>query len=121
MSKIFHFEIPAEDPERAIKFYESTFGWNIQKWQGPIEYWLVMTGDKSEEGIQGAIMRKTDELGVINTIRVANFDESFQKITTQGGTVVSGKITVPGVGYMAYFKDPDGNLLSIMQEDESVK
>lgn len=44
MARIVHFEIPADDPERAIKFYEDVFGWEVQKWEGPFDYWLVTTG-----------------------------------------------------------------------------
>ncbi len=43
MPRVIHFEIPASDPERAAAFYKKTFGWKIEKWPGPTEYWLVTT------------------------------------------------------------------------------
>src|SRR5439155_2181220 len=43
MSRVIHFEIPASDPERASAFYQKVFGWKIEKWPGPMEYWLVTT------------------------------------------------------------------------------
>ncbi|HPT75026.1 MAG TPA: VOC family protein, partial [Methanomassiliicoccaceae archaeon] len=55
MPRVIHFEIPAEDPERAVEFYKKVFGWKIDKWEGPIDYWLVMTGENDEPGINGAI------------------------------------------------------------------
>jgi hypothetical protein len=52
-----HFELPADDPKRAIAFYEKVFGWTITKWDAPMDYWLVTTGNDDEPGINGAIMR----------------------------------------------------------------
>lgn len=49
------FEIPADDPGRAAKFYDDVFGWKV-KWDGPIDYWLVTTGEDEEPGINGAII-----------------------------------------------------------------
>ena len=71
MGRVTHFEINAEDPERAIKFYRDALGWTIEKWGGPIEYWLVMTGDEKTPGIDGAIMRGEKRgMGTYNTIEV---------------------------------------------------
>ena len=62
MSRVNHFEINADDPERAAKFYANVCGWKIDKWKGPIEYWLVTTGESDEPGIDGAIMRREKPL-----------------------------------------------------------
>ena len=56
MSKVIHFEIPADDPERAVTFYKNVFDWEIQKWEGPMDYWLATAGPDDELGINGAIM-----------------------------------------------------------------
>lgn len=53
MPRVVHFEIDAKKPERAIEFYEKVFGWKIEKWKGPVDYWLIMTGKESESGIDG--------------------------------------------------------------------
>ena len=53
MPRPVHFEIPAENPERAMKFYQAVFGWSFQKWDGPMPYWLITTGPASEPGITG--------------------------------------------------------------------
>ena len=58
MPKVIWFEIPADDPGRAAKFYEDVFGWKVEKWDGPFDYWLVTTGPDDEPGINGAIMTK---------------------------------------------------------------
>ncbi len=47
MPRVVHFEIYADQPERAIKFYQDVFGWNFQKWNGPYDYRLVTTGENN--------------------------------------------------------------------------
>ncbi|MGZ7067988.1 MAG: VOC family protein, partial [Methanobacterium sp.] len=101
MPRVVHFEIPADDPERAIEFYKNVFGWKIDKWEGPFDYWLVTTGEEEEPGINGAIMSK--EMGdmIRNTIGVENFNEYAEKIKNAGGKMLTDKQTIPGIGIMA--------------------
>ena len=122
MSRVVHFEIPADDPERSIKFYEEVFGWTIEKWDGPIEYWLIMTGQEDQPGIDGGLARRTDpEIGVENTIEVADLDLSLTAVADNGGQVIRPKMTVPGVGWMAYIKDTEGNIFGLMESDLEAK
>jgi len=58
MPRIVHFEIPADDPQRAAAFYKKAFGWKIEKWPGPMEYWMVTTGPDGTPGINGGLMKK---------------------------------------------------------------
>ncbi|MFX1281178.1 MAG: VOC family protein [Promethearchaeota archaeon] len=121
MPKIAHFEINADDVERAKKFYEKTFEWEIEKWEGG-EYWVIKAGDDDEDGINGGLQKREDpEDQVHNYITVKSVEESKTKIEENGGVIVSPKITVPGVGYFYMFKDSEGNKLGIMQEDEKAK
>ena len=118
MSRIVHFEIPADDPERAIKFYEKVFDWQIEKWDGPIEYWLIMTGEEDKPGIDGGLARREDPTtGVENTIDVKDLDASLANVKTNGGKVIRPRIAVPGVGWMAYIKDTEGNVFGLMESD----
>lgn len=55
MSRVIHFDLSADDPERAARFYKSVFGWKVEKWQGPSDYWLMTTGDETEPGITGGV------------------------------------------------------------------
>ena len=57
MLRVTHFEMPADDPERLAEFYTNVFGWTVEKWDGPVDYWLVMTGDEGVPGIDGGIRR----------------------------------------------------------------
>ncbi len=76
MPKVVHFEITAEDPGRAIDFYKNIFGWKIDKWDGPQEYWLIEAGSKNEDGINGGLMKRQDDWkGMYNTIRVDSVDD----------------------------------------------
>jgi len=120
MSRVVHFEVPADDPERSIKFYETVFGWTIEKWDGPIEYWLIMTGDEADPGIDGGLARREDpETRVENTIDVKNLDQTLADVKANGGTILRPRMAVPGVGWMAYIKDTEGNTFGLMESDEN--
>jgi predicted enzyme related to lactoylglutathione lyase len=122
MPRVVHFEINADEPERAIEFYKKVFGWRIEKWEGPQPYWLVNTGDKKEPGIDGGIMpRMNPNAAVINTIDVASLDDVTKKITKNGGTIVMPKTEIPGVGVMIYFKDTEDNVHGALQAYPSAK
>lgn len=122
MSRVVHFEIPLKNPEKTGQFYQAVFGWKIQKWDGPMEYWMVSTGDKSTPGIDGGLMRADQRFThTINTMYVVSVDASIKHIETQGGKVVIPKMAIPGVGYMAYASDPEGNMFGIMEMDEHAK
>ena len=79
MSRVVHFEILADDPERAIKFYENVFKCKIEKWD-QYDYWLVTTGENDEPGINGAIMPNEFGGTVRDTINVDSYDEFVKKI-----------------------------------------
>jgi predicted enzyme related to lactoylglutathione lyase len=121
MSRVTHFEIPADDPNRAIRFYSDVFGWTFQKWEGPMEYWLVQTG-KEGPGIDGGLSRRQKpEETPTSVIHVQSVDESVRTIEKNGGKIVVPKSPIPGVGYVSYFLDPERNMLGIFQPDESAR
>lgn len=115
MPRVIHFELPADDPERASGFYQQVFGWTISKWDGPVDYWLVTTGDEGEPGIGGAIQRREEGATTVNTIDVPSVDEYVAKIVAAGGQIALPKMEVPGVGFMAYGIDTEGNVFGIME------
>ncbi len=122
MSRVVHFEIGADDVQRAKRFYEETFGWKIQKWEGPMDYWMIMTGDESAPGIDGGLGPRQEGMGAtVNTIDVPSVEKALQKIGSNGGKVVVPKGAVPGVGWLAYFQDPEGNTFGLMERDESAQ
>lgn len=121
MPRVVHFEINAVEPERAAKFYADAFGWKAKKWEGPMDYWMLMTGEEGEPGINGGMMTKCEKssAGTVNTIAVTSVDEYIDRITAAGGKVTVPKTAIPTVGYLAYFQDPEGNTFGIMEEDEA--
>ena len=88
MPRVIHFEVPADDTGRAVKFYQRVFGWKIEKW-GPMDYWLATTGPDSEPGINGAIMSKETQKTTVNTVNVSSVDEYAKKIVEAGGKILT--------------------------------
>jgi len=122
MPRIVHFELNVKNVEKTIKFYKEVFGWKIEKWSGPMDYWLIMTGDESEPGIDGGLGYIEEGFPqVVNTIDIDNIDKFIKKIESNGGEIVRPKHAVPGVGWLAYFKDTEGIVTGIMQEDPEAK
>jgi predicted enzyme related to lactoylglutathione lyase len=121
MSRVVHFEIPADQPERAITFYKSVFGWQFSKWDGPMPYWMITTGPDGEPGINGGLMPRSPESASANVIGVKSLDESIANVQKNGGRIAVPKIAIPGVGWLAYFTDPEGNLFGMMQSDPAAK
>jgi predicted enzyme related to lactoylglutathione lyase len=121
MSRVIHFEIPAGDPERAANFYRKVFGWKIEKWPGPMEYWMVSTGAEGTPGINGGLMKNTDVKTTTNTIGVDSVDSAVATVQSAGGKLVVPKMPIPMLGYFAYCEDPEGNLFGVMQADPNAK
>ena len=125
MSRVVHFEIHAAQPERAIAFYSGLLGWQFNKWEGPMPYWLVVTGPATERGIDGGLLQRPcadpAESQAVNayvcTADVPDLDAALAKAGALGGTVAVPRMPIPGVGWLAYLKDPEGNLLGLMQSD----
>jgi predicted enzyme related to lactoylglutathione lyase len=127
MPRVVHFEIHAEDPERAVKFYQQVLGWQFQKWDGPAEYWLISTGPAEQPGINGGVVRRrgvidgTAVLAYVCTVDVPSVDDYVKKATTAGGQIAHPKMPIPGIGWLAYVKDTEGNIFGMMQRDPSAK
>lgn len=128
MPRLVHFEIHASDPARIRQFYETLFGWQFQQWGGQ-DYWLVTTGPDGERGINGGMLARRGpppaEGQAVNaftcTVDVASVDDILARLADAGGTVALPKMAVPGVGWLAYVKDPDGNILGVMQADAAAR
>ena len=128
MNRVVHFEIQADEPERAIQFYKSVFGWTFQQW-GERKYWMVMTADKDskELGINGGLLLRPaktppHECGTnayTCTVQVENFDEAAKMIVQAGGVVAMPKFAIPKMAWQGYFLDTEGNVFGIHQTDES--
>lgn len=118
MPRVVHFEIHADEPERAMQFYANVFGWKFDKWGGPNDYWLTTTGPNTEPGINGAIQKRVNSsMSTMNTIEAPSLDEVLTQVTGNGGKILQHRVAVPGVGYMAICADTEGNPFGVMQRD----
>jgi predicted enzyme related to lactoylglutathione lyase len=115
MARVVHFEILADDPNRAAAFYEAALGWSVDKPEGMERYWLLSTGSDETPGINGGMMDRHFDQAVINTVQVESLTDVMAKVDANGGSLAHGPNEIPGIGTHAYFKDTEGNLFGAMQ------
>jgi predicted enzyme related to lactoylglutathione lyase len=128
MPRPIHFEIQAENTERAIGFYRALMGWEFNQW-GKEAYWLIKTGEKGTMGIDGGLLPRRGpspaDMQPMNafvcTSDVADVDAMTKRVTELGGTIVVPKMAVPTVGWLVYAKDTEGNIFGMMQMDANAK
>ena len=120
--RVVHFEIPTDNQDRARDFYSSAFGWDISP-VPDMDYNMVMTTPTDPQGlptepgaINGGMFSKEGELTVpVITVDVEDIDASLAKIAALGGAIVSPKQPVLDMGFAAYFRDTEGNLMGLWQ------
>src|SRR6476661_3447239 len=125
MGKVVHFEIPAEDLDRAKNFYGSVFGWQLQTMPMPGgEYTTVITTPVDEQtrmptepgAINGGMMQRDESTpSPIITIEVDAIDQALTQIGESGGSTVTARTPIPGMGAFAYFKDSEGNVVGLWE------
>jgi uncharacterized protein len=124
MGGVVHFEIPADDLERAKTFYRENFGWTLTG-LGPEMggYVLVQTGPTDGQGrprepgfINGGLMaRDPSAHSPVIVIAVDNADACIARVKVSGGALVGEALDIPGVGRYARLRDPEGNVIGILQ------
>ncbi|MDP2948601.1 MAG: VOC family protein [Chloroflexota bacterium] len=114
---ICHFEIPADDVERARKFYQGLFGWQIA--EAGEGYHLIQTGEGELGG--GMMKRVMPEQRPVLYVLVESVDEYAKKIQGAGGTIVVPKMAVPTMGYFAQALDTEGNVFAIWEANAEAK
>ena len=120
--RVVHFEIPYDDGERARRFYGETFGWHLQEMPG-MEYTLVMSGPSGDRGpsepgfINGGMLAREESAstGPVVVIDVDDIDAKLVTIEETGGSVLVPKQPVGGMGFTAYVKDPEGNVIGLWE------
>jgi uncharacterized protein len=126
MPTIVHFDIPSDNVERSKKFYSDLFGWKMDKWSDSseeMEYWLISTvDDKGNKAIGGGIgKRQSPQQQITNFIDVKSVDEYSSEVEKLGGKVISPKMPVPGMGWMAICLDTENNGFGIYEADPTAK
>jgi predicted enzyme related to lactoylglutathione lyase len=123
-NRVIHFEIQADDIERAKNFYENALGWKIaqvmEKDKGGMNYWGIETGEGP--GINGGLYERSEaseHLYLFDcTINVPDLDEAIEAVKSNGGTITREKSEIPGIGFFAGCKDTEGNRFGLMQATE---
>ena len=119
---IVWFEIPADDVERAKLFYGELFGWKIERFPGPMEYWHIDTGGSDDTPDGGLLKRQNPgQQGITNYVGVASVDESAVKVEKLGGKICMAKTAVPEMGYFAICQDPENNVFALWEGNENAK
>ena len=124
MPRPVHFEIHASDPAASSAFYESVFGWTFERW-GDVPYWIVTTGEAPAAGINGGLLPRQgpppgEEQPVnafVITVDVPDCEAYVDSAVRAGGSVALPATAMPGVGLVAYVKDPDGNIFGLIQPE----
>ena len=114
---IVHFEIPADDVERAKSFYTELFDWEISSAPGMEEYWFIQIGEEDDLG-GGLMERETPGQGIVHYVQVESVADHAARAQALGGQVIVPKSPVPGMGWFALLLDPEGNTIGIWEPDE---
>jgi predicted enzyme related to lactoylglutathione lyase len=113
--KLVHFELPAQDTDRAKKFWSGVFGWEFGDSAMPgMEYYMVRTGED-----QGGAIYSDDKSGMKVYFDTDDIDASIAKVRDGGGKT-EDKQPIPNVGWFTHCTDTEGNSFSLFQSDDSV-
>jgi uncharacterized protein len=121
--RVVHFELPFDDAERAKSFYREVFGWTLQD----IPDWNYVTvtsgptredGTATEPGYIGGGMTARDGVNgtTVITIDTDDADATLATVAAHGGEVLQEKVPVGDLGFAAYFRDPEGNVVGLWQD-----
>jgi hypothetical protein len=121
MPTIVHLDIPADDPERASKFYSRLFDWKIEL-DPEFDYYLVHTkGLDGSDGLGGGIGKRQGDQKITAHIGVSSIDEYISKVEALGGKIITPKMPVPGWGYLVICQDTENNNFGLWEENPEAK
>ncbi len=116
MGKIVNFHLPADDVDRAAKFYREVFGWEFAASEPSGVPYLVHTpSENGGAGIPAAITRRQDIIKAPTpTIEVPHIDQAMLDIAMKGGQ--QGRVQeIPGIGRFGYAIDSEGNIIALLE------
>jgi predicted enzyme related to lactoylglutathione lyase len=121
MASIVWFEIPADNVERARKFYNALFGWKIEQFPGGMDYWHIDTGGSDDTPDGGLMKRQNAQQGITNYLSVPSVDEFAAKVEKLGGKICTPKAAVPQMGYFAVCQDTENNTFALWERNEKAE
>jgi predicted enzyme related to lactoylglutathione lyase len=117
--KVVHFTVPVDEPQRAITFYQQVFDWHVSE-SGPPGYWSVQSDPG--EGIDGGLCwRSDDDPTPIVYVQVDDIRAALTRTVASGGDVIGDRMPIPGTGWMARIRDPEGNIIGLFQGDQTAE
>lgn len=108
-----HIEFPADDLERAKRFYSAVAGWEFGEMEGYPDYWLFRTSDSSGGGIGTRDQSVGGQVRVY--ITVDDLDAAVEAAKANGGTVIAEPSEVPGQGRFATVNDSEGSTIGLWE------
>ena len=121
-ASVIWFEIPADDIQRAQKFYGSLFGWTFTKIPAAIHnYWHIDTGGKDASPDGGLMPRMHPAQAITNYVAVPSVSKGATKVQKLGGTICKPKTAVPGMGYFVICTDTEGNTFALWEMNSRAK
>jgi predicted enzyme related to lactoylglutathione lyase len=118
---IVWFGIPADNMQRAKKFYGDLFSWKIERFPGPEEYWHIDTAGGVDTPDGGIKKREQSQEPIVKYISVDSVVDFFEKIEKLGGKISMAKTAVPQMGYFAVCQDTEGNSFGLWESDANAK
>lgn len=120
---VVHFEIPADNLKRAQAFYSKAFGWQLNQYPG-VEYFAIGTTPSDKNGtptspgaINGGMGKREGPLKAVTvTIHVTDIGKALETVKRLGGGVVAKKTPAGNMGFTAYFKDTEGNVIGLWED-----
>lgn len=127
MSRVVHFEIQADNVERAKSFYAAVFGWSFEDYSHLTgsTYWGIITGPDDQQGINGGLLQRPAATSAarrgtnayVCTMGIGDYDETERRILAAGGQVALPKVALAGMAWQGYYRDSEGNTFGIHQPD----
>jgi predicted enzyme related to lactoylglutathione lyase len=125
-NNVVHFDVAADDLDRARHFYEAVFGWRFRAW-GPPDFFLITTGEGDDLGIHGGLTKRREPLGPGSgrgfecTIAVEDLEAARAAIERHGGRILLEPMEIPTVGRLVQFEDTEGNVVCAMQYEAAFR
>jgi len=119
-NNIAHFDIEADDIDRARRFYQQVFGWRFEAW-GPPDFYMIHTGSAEEPGIHGSMSKRAEpvvgrgRVGYECTVSVDDLGANKRAVIANGGKILLDEYEIAGVGKMIRFEDSEGNIVCAMR------
>lgn len=117
-SRVTHFEVFGEEPEKLVEFYGEVLGWRLEQMPG-IRYWRIQLEQDDTSSLNGGLTYRA--IPGLNSwllhVNVESIDDTVEKIKKFGGAIIRPKTAVPRTAWVTIVSDPAGNMFGVWQAD----